>query len=263
MRARVNHWLGRDEASAALCQRALAVRDDGRVYRYLAGLELPGEDYLRVLARMHAYLRPATYLEIGVARGDSFRLPHSSTRAIGIDPAPRVPYRLAAHQTLFAQTSDEFFATRDVIAELGGQRLEMAFIDGMHHFEFALRDFANLEALCAPRAVIFVHDCHPLDARSSAREQVTRFWSGDVWRLIALLKRHRPDLGIHTLATAPTGLGMITGLSPGARFTSEQLAALTAEGLALDFADIAARKAEALNVFPNDWVKIRALLDAR
>jgi hypothetical protein len=259
----MNHWLGRNGVSAALCQRSLAVRDDGRVYRYLAGLELPGEDYLRVLARVHAYLRPATYLEIGVARGDSFRLPRAPTRAIGIDPAPRVPYRLAAHQKLFAQTSDEFFASHDVIAELGGQRLEMAFIDGMHHFEFALRDFANLESLCAPRAVIFIHDCHPLDARSSAREQSTRFWSGDVWRLIVLLKRHRPDLEIHTLATPPTGLGMITRLSPASRFTDEQLAALTAEGLALDFAAIAARKSEALNVFPNDWAKLRALLDAR
>jgi hypothetical protein len=259
----MNHWLGRDDVSAALCQRSLAERDDGRVYRYLAGLELPGEDYLRVLARVHAHLRPATYLEIGVACGDSFRLPRAPTRAIGIDPAPRVPYRLAAHQKLFAQTSDEFFATRDVLAELGGQTVQMAFIDGMHHFEYALRDFANLEAVCDPRAVIFVHDCHPLDARSSAREQSTRFWSGDVWRLIVLLKRHRPDLKIHTLATPPTGLGMITGLSPGKRLRGEQLAALTAEGLGLDFAAIAPRKPEALNVFPNDWAKVRALLDER
>ena len=239
------------------------MRDNGRVYRFLAGLELPGEDYLRLLARVHAHLRPATYLEIGVARGDSFRLVSGQTRALGIDPAPRVPYKLGSHQTLFEQTSDEFFATHDVLAELGGRPVQMAFIDGMHHFEYALRDFANLEALCEPSAVIFIHDCHPIDARSSAREQTTRFWSGDVWRLIVLLKRHRPDLAIHTVATPPTGLGMITRLSPASHLLREQLAALTAEGLALEFADIAARKGEALNVLPNDWARIRALLDAR
>jgi len=239
------------------------MRDNGRVYRFLAGLELPGEDYLHLLARAHAHLRPATYLEIGVARGDSFRLVRAPTRALGIDPEPRVPYQLGPHQKLFAQTSDEFFATHDVLAELGGQRVQMALIDGMHHFEYALRDFANLEALCDPRAVIFIHDCHPIDARSSTREQTTRFWSGDVWRLIVLLKRHRPDLEIRTLATPPTGLGMITRLSPASRLISEQLATLTAEGLGLDFADFATRKREALNVFPNDWAQVRTLLDAR
>ncbi|HEX4388981.1 MAG TPA: class I SAM-dependent methyltransferase [Steroidobacteraceae bacterium] len=212
---------------------------------------------------MHAHLCPATYLEIGVACGDSFRLPGVQTRAIGIDPAPRVPYTLRAHQKLFALTSDEFFARHDTIAELGGQRVQMAFIDGMHHFEFALRDFANVEAVCDPRAVIFIHDCHPIDARSSAREQTTGFWSGDVWRLILLLKKHRPDLQIHTLATPPTGLGMITHLSPASRLISQNLTGLTAEGLALDFAQIASHKPEFLNVFPNDWPKVRALLDAR
>ena len=41
---------------------------------------------------------------------------------------------------LFPQTSDEFFARNDVGAELGGLPVDLAFIDGMHHFEFALRD---------------------------------------------------------------------------------------------------------------------------
>jgi len=216
-----------------------------------------------VLARVHAHLTPATYLEIGVARGDSFRLTGPQTRAIGIDPAPRVPYALRPRQTIYAQTSDEFFATHDLIAELGGRRLQMAFIDGMHHFEFALRDFANLEAACDPRAVIFIHDCHPIDERSSSREQTTGFWSGDVWRLIVLLKRHRPDLHVLTLATPPTGLGMITHLSPTSSLIRERLPALTAEGLGLEFAEIAAHKPDALNVFPNDWPRVRALLDAR
>ena len=90
----------------------------------------------------------------------------------------------------------------------------MAFIDGMHHFEYALRDFINIEPLCRTGSVVFIHDCYPIDARSAERDQVTAFWSGDIWRLLVLLKKYRPDLAIHTLGTPPTGLGLITRLDP-------------------------------------------------
>lgn len=259
-RARLNHWMGRRREAAALCARALTWCDYSRAHRLLAELELPGEDYLRVLARVHRELRPATYLEIGVARGDSLELAEPPTRAIGIDPGPRLRRPLGALKRVFTETSDEFFAHRDVIAELGGERVRMAFIDGMHHFDFALRDFVHLEPLCQADSLIFVHDCYPLDERTAAREQGTRFWSGDVWRLIVLLKKYRPDLSVHTIGAPPTGLGLITRLDPQSRTLADQLPTLVAEGLATEFATIADHKAEALNLYPNEWPKLRALL---
>jgi hypothetical protein len=44
----------------------------------------------------------------------------------------------------------------------------------MHHFEFALRDFANTERHCTPQSTILIHDTYPLNrvhrrARSPAR----------------------------------------------------------------------------------------------
>jgi hypothetical protein len=262
-RARLNQWLGRPRAAADLCARALAVCDYTRAYRLLAQVQLPGADYFEVLERVHRHVRPDTYLEIGVAAGRSLRLTGPATTAIGIDPAPRVEWPLGPQRRIVAETSDEFFARRDVLAELGGRRVRMAFIDGMHHFDCALRDFVNLEPLCDPDSLIFVHDCYPIDARSAAREQSTAFWSGDVWRLIVLLKRHRPDLAIHTIGTPPTGLGLITHLDPGSTVLRESLPALVAEGLGLEFDTIEGRKADALNLFPNDWAKLRALLDQR
>jgi hypothetical protein len=262
-RARFNRWLGRDPAAAALCRRALEYCDYTRAYRLLAQTELPGADYFDVLARVHEHVRPATYVEIGVARGRSLRLVGAHTLALGVDPQPSVEGAIGPRQRLFAETSDEFFSRHDVIAELGGQRVRMAFIDGMHHFEFALRDFVNLEPLCAPDSLIFVHDCYPIDARSAAREQTTAFWSGDIWRLIVLLKRHRPDLSIHTIATAPTGLGLITHLNPASSDLRRNLPALIVEGMASELGSIEADKATALNLFPNDWPKLRAFLDAR
>ncbi len=262
-RARVNRWVGQRSRAAELCRRALGWCDYTRAYQLLAELELPGEDYLHVLARIHAYVKPATYVEIGVARGDSLALLQPETHALGIDPEPRLKRPVGPLQKIFAETSDEFFARRDALAELGGRRVRMAFIDGLHHFDFALRDFMNLEPLCDPDSLIFVHDCHPLDERTAAREQTTAFWSGDVWRLIGVLKRHRPDLSIHTIATRPSGLGLITRLDPTSRVLRENLPALISEGLDTGFDTIAGRKAQALNLFPNDWSELKALLGRR
>ena len=263
-RAQINRWFGRHSVAADLCRRALDVCDYYKAYELLARLVLHGEDYIQVLQQVHEHLKPETYVEIGVSRGTSFRLVGPRTRAVGIDPSPQLNLdALAPQQKVFVQTSDDFFAQHDLIAELGGQRVRMAFIDGMHHFEFALRDFANLEPLCHPDSVIFIHDCYPLDARSAARERTTRFWSGDVWRLIVLLKKYRPDLQVHTIATSPTGLGMITGLDPTSQVLKEKLPVLIEEGLAMDLNVIAQRRAEALNLFPNEWGRVRGVLDGR
>jgi hypothetical protein len=261
-RARLSQLLGRKADAQRLCRRALSFCDYTNAYRLLAELDLPGENYFKVLARVHAQVRPETYLEVGVSRGDSLKLVGPQTLALGIDPEPRVGFALRANQQVFAQTSDEFFARPDVPALLGGKPLDMAFIDGMHHFEYALRDFVNIEPLCGADSLIFIHDCYPIDARSAAREQTTAFWSGDIWRVIVLLKHYRPDLSIHTIVTPPTGLGLITRLDPASTLLRSRLPELIAAGLALDFASIAQRRPEALNLVPYDWPHVRQLLDA-
>jgi hypothetical protein len=261
--ARLNQLLGRTAEAQRLCRRALSFCDYTKAYRLLSQLELPGEHYFKVLARVHEHVRPATYLEVGVSRGESLRLVRPETRALGIDPQPRVGFALGSHQQVFAQTSDEFFARSDVPALLGGKPLDMAFIDGMHHFEYALRDFLNIEPLCRPGSLVFIHDCFPIDARSAERVQVSGFWSGDIWRLLVLLKKYRPDLAIHTLGTPPTGLGLISGLDPNSTVLRSLLPELIAEGLALDYASIAQRRPEALNLMPYVWPRVRQLLDSR
>lgn len=113
---------------------------------------------------------------------------------------------------------------------------------------------------CDGGAVIFVHDCYPLNAKTATREQRTAFWSGDVWRLVMLLKKYRPDLRLHTIGTPPTGLAAISGLNPQSRLVPDNLSELVAEGLAIDFSTLAECKAEALSLIPNHWSNIRGLL---
>ena len=225
-----------------------------------AQIRFEGEHYFQVLKRILEAVQPRTYLEIGVAQGDSLRLVKAPTLAIGIDPEPQLAAPLAPNQRVFAETSDAFFASHDVRAELGGLPIDLAFIDGMHHFEFALRDFANIERHSTPQSTILIHDCYPLDRVTAERDRQRNFWSGDIWRLTVLLKKVRPDLSIHTIATAPTGLALVRNLDPGSRLLFERHDQLCREFLALDYAWVEDDMAGKLNLFPNDWTKIRALL---
>ena len=256
------HW---DLDQVAACQRALRAAlaaDPGfaPAREFLGNIGLSGAHYSDALARIHQYLKPRTYIEIGVHKGHSLALARRETVALGIDPEPLIEVVLGPNQRVYAETSDAFFAGRDVLALLGGQRVELAFIDGMHRFEFALRDFMNLEPLCARDAVVLVHDVFPLDRETAARERTTTFWSGDVWRLLLLLKKHRPDLSIDTIAAPPSGLALIRNLDPDSTVIRDNLAALVEEFMALDYSALEAGKSELLNLYANEWNEIQALL---
>jgi len=262
-RARLKRWLGRRSEALALCREAVEHADYSRAYTLLSKLSLPGEDYFRVLARIHRHLRPRTYLEIGVSRGESLACVLPETQVLGIDPAPNLTKPPPANVRIYRETSDDFFAHYSPRAELGGSAVELAFIDGMHHFEYALRDFVNVERACARDSVILMHDCYPLDERTAQREQVTGFWSGDIWRLVLLLRERRPDLTVRTIATPPTGLGIVLNPDPASRVLADHLGELIAEYLAKNFSVLAAGKPAALGLIENRWPVIRALLDSR
>jgi hypothetical protein len=230
------------------------------MHRLLSGLSLPGEDYLALLRRLHDHLQPRTYVEIGVFRGKSMQLVRPGTVALGVDPEPKPDAPLPPNVRLFAETSDRFFAQRDVRAELGGLPVDLAFIDGMHHFEFALRDFMNLERVCAPGSTILLHDCFPCHESVARRERATTFWTGDIWRVVVLLKKYRPDLAVHTIAAPPSGLCVVRNLDPGSRVIAERLDELCAEFMALDFGFLRRGAEQKLSLYPNDWDRIRELL---
>jgi Methyltransferase domain len=262
-RARLQHWLGRRSAALSLCRQAVDRADYSRAYTLMSQLALPGEHYFHVLRRIHRHLRPRSYLEIGVSRGESLECVLPETLTLGIDPAPNLARPAPANVRIYRETSDDFFAKYSPRAELGGQPVELAFIDGMHHFEYALRDFINIERCCSRASVILIHDCYPLDERTAQRGQVTGFWSGDIWRLMLLLRTHRPDLVVRTIATPPTGLGIVMNPDPASQVLADRLDELIAEYLAKDFSVLATSKAEALGLIENRWPVIRALLDSR
>ena len=256
------HWkVGEYDRAREACEAALALAPDFHpAHSVLAGLVLPGPFYTDVLSMIHSHLRPRTYIEIGVADGQSIALARPETRAIGIDPEPKITKALGPHTKICTTTSDHFFATYDVHAELGGLPVDLAFIDGMHQFEFALRDFINIEKHSSPQSTIVIHDCYPLNRLTAERERQTTFWSGDIWRLILILKKYRPDLRVNVIGTAPTGLGVVRGLDPASRVLHERLDEIVREFLALDYSVLATNKAGMLALYPNDWEKVKSIL---
>lgn len=188
------------------------------------------------LAAIHARFRPRNYLEIGVNDGRSLRL--SRVPTIAIDPAFRVTEPLRCDLHLVRSTSDAFFARRDPIAHLrsgrnpirnlrrgrapfarylGGNVLDLAFIDGLHLFENALRDFMNVERFAGPASIIVLDDMLPRSVDEAARDRHTGAWTGDVYKLIDVLARHRPDLVLLPMDTQPTGVLLVLGADPGNR----------------------------------------------
>jgi len=166
--------------------------------------------YLDVLVALHRAIQPKCYLEIGVRHGVSLGLAHGP--AIGVDPKPNLQQALPETTRVFEQTSDEFFDS--TARQALPAPVDLAFIDGLHLFEAALRDFMNIERLAAPGALILIDDIFPNHPSQATRERRTRVWTGDVWKLIQVLRRWRPDLAIACLDTSPCGCLLVGGLDP-------------------------------------------------
>ncbi len=212
----------------------------------LAALRFPGPNYLARLAEIHRLLAPALYLEIGVAWGMSLAQARSPTVAIGVDPEPRPQVPLAAEVHIFNETSDSFFAREGGRPITGGRPIDLAFIDGLHLFEQALRDFINVERYCAPGSTVLLHDTLPLDEPTQRRTLDTAFHSGDVWKLVVCLRHYRPDLEIVTLPAAPTGLTLVRRLDPSSDVLATHYDEAVARFIDTPFAHFAEARCDAL-----------------
>ena len=192
---------------------------------------LQGQFYQLCLRDLHRAISPKTYLEVGTLGGDTLRL--ASCRSVAVDPKfrltePSVGAKPALH--FFQMESDAFFAMHNPTAFLGGA-IDLAFLDGMHLFEFLLRDFINTERACHSGSTIVLHDCVPLDRFMATRDiddhetrsksQYPQWWTGDVWKVVPILRHYRPDLKVTLFDAPPTGLAVITGLDPTNRVLGE------------------------------------------
>lgn len=178
--------------------------------------QVSGMRYLRFFRWLHQHRRPNWYLEVGTHMGRSLDI--ATCRSIAVDPNFLVNRGVIGTKPelhCLSQTSDDFFASG--FAQRIGAVVDLAFLDGMHLFEFTLRDFMNCEKLMSPDGMIILHDVVPISYDAVQRvwdREKTREWTGDIWRLIPILRRYRPDLTVTVLDARPSGLALITGLDP-------------------------------------------------
>jgi hypothetical protein len=196
-----------------------------------ATFSLSGVVYIPFLNVLHTHLAPRSYLEVGTQKGASLAVAGCDT--IAVDPEFQLEVTATGNRTrtfLFQMTSDDFVATENAPALLG-RPVDMAFLDGMHRFEYLLRDFIGTEAACHARSLILLHDCVPLNTRMALRQarpgdasegDTAYWWTGDVWKLLPILREYRPDLRIHVLDCPPTGLVAITRLDPSSSVLADR-----------------------------------------
>ncbi len=256
--------LGEENKSASEYRAALGFDDDlVEAHLGLSKLRMPGDSYLTWLERLHAALAPETYLEIGIASGQSLSYARPPTRAVGVDPEPRINAPLKAETHIFCEPSDLFFAEHRLTQLLNNRPLAMAFIDGLHVFQQSLKDFMHVEAVCGPGSVVLIHDTVPLDEPTQRPARQKQFYTGDVWKTILCLKHFRPDLDIFTIATPPSGLTVITGLDLTSRVLKERYEEAVARFIDTSFAAVESVLQAMLNVLPNDWSIVESRLKER
>lgn len=226
---------------------------------------LTGTNYYVFLETLHQILKPASYIEVGVRKGRAFMA--ARCPSIAVDPVFKIERNVIGDKPVahFVQkTSDEFFAEYSPCDILGVQHIDMFFLDGMHLCEFLLRDFINSEKLARQSSLIVLHDCLPLDipmTRRGGRDVVPyprvhddAWWTGDVWRLLPILKKYRPDLSISCLDCQPTGLVLVTNLDPASTVLQDNYERICQEMLAMDLGEIGLRSyAAELPVLPSGY----------
>lgn len=217
----------------------------------------PGPKYTEWLQWFHNKMMPITYFEIGVESGSSLQYARYPTRSIGVDPAPRIVHAINSWAKIFKMTSDTFFTETDPFIEFNGRKIQLSFIDGLHEYEQVLKDFMNVEYHSLKNTIILLHDVHPAVPVTANRVRTTTYWAGDTWKVMQILKKHRPDLNIYTIPTYPTSMGVITNLDPDNMFIRKNLDKITAEVRDLNFEDY---KDDPVGPVKNDFLTVEKIL---
>lgn len=160
--------------------------------------------------RIARHVQARTYLEVGVARGNTFHA-LSFERQVAVDPSFR--FDVAEHRrdgVEFHEVSSDAYFTQIAKRET----FDIVFLDGLHVFAQTFRDFCNSLAFAHDRTVWIVDDVLPTDVYSAwpSHEEAVRYrreaggdsyaWHGDVFKVVFAIHDLFPMFTYVTLGEA-------------------------------------------------------------
>jgi hypothetical protein len=149
-----------------------------------------------------------TYLEVGLSKGTTFEQVRLSTR-VGVDPQLQFEIdSLPTGTSVYAMTSDEFFATLPTEVE----RFHIVFLDGLHEFRQTYQDLLNAYSL-GKAVLVVIDDVVPTDEISAVPDQTLSYqmreeqglkgrgmpWHGDVYKVMCAIERLHPEIEVRTI----------------------------------------------------------------
>jgi hypothetical protein len=148
-----------------------------------------------------------SYLEIGVARGETFGAVEIEVKH-GVDPKFRFDTRLVETDKvkLFENTSDVFFTER-----ASKIKYDLIFLDGLHTFEQTFRDFCATMPHAHGNTVWIIDDVFPNDVFSALPSQAdtlryrklhgvkSGLWHGDVFKCIFAINDFFPNFNFRSI----------------------------------------------------------------
>ena len=218
-------------------------------------------DRISIITALMKSRRLNNYFEIGVHNGHVLFKIRSNFK-IAVDPNFVFDSLRKAGKILinpcnffnqyFEKTSDDFFR-EDAGKVFATKKVEIALIDGLHQYDYALRDIENTLKYLSDDGVILVHDCNPLSQSASGTFEDWQasgekgFWNGDVWKAIVHLRSTRNDINIFVL-DCDHGLGIVTKgeAEKPLSFQKEYIEKLT-------YADFDADRKQLLNLKPANY----------
>ncbi len=122
-----------------------------------------------------------SYLEIGVQNPENNFDKVKCGHKIGVDPdtpARSITVK-GGSEKIFKCTSDEYFNKKWPESL---PRIDIGFIDGLHHKEQVKKDFENLIACLSDNGFIVIHDVLPENEAGTKVPRETKQWWGDVYK---------------------------------------------------------------------------------
>ena len=172
-------------------------------------------NHTEFLSFMAKWIKPESYLELGVRAGGNFYSIASHCKvACGVDiNLSQMQCPILSNMVLVEKTTDEFFTSLD-----SDTFFDMIFIDADHKSESVIKDFINASKFIIDDGFIFLHDTYPCN-----KKMIDPYFLNDCYKAALHIKNNfMDDFEMVTLPFNP-GLTIIKKMKRNKQIITEDI----------------------------------------